>query len=124
MLHRSLGAGSFAGFWNYWNPIWGYGLARYVDSPLRRVVPPAVALIMTFVVCGGLHDLVIIAIRGSMTLLFTSWFLFLGVGVVLGDAVGMDLSSRPWWIRACVNLIYVGVCLAVSVMARRALGIP
>ena len=23
MLHRSLGAASFAEFWQYWNPIWG-----------------------------------------------------------------------------------------------------
>ncbi|MCB0198341.1 MAG: hypothetical protein KDJ65_40755, partial [Anaerolineae bacterium] len=25
MLRRSFGAASFAGFWQYWNPIWGYG---------------------------------------------------------------------------------------------------
>jgi D-alanyl-lipoteichoic acid acyltransferase DltB (MBOAT superfamily) len=124
MLHRSLGAGSFAVFWQYWNPVFGYGLARYVQSPLLRVVPPAVAVLVTFVVCGALHDLVTMAIRGSATFLFTPWFLLLGVGVVAGRAMGMDLTSKPWLIRACVNLTYIGVCLAVAIVARRVLGIP
>ena len=124
MFHRSFGAGSFAGFWQYWNPIWGYGLSRYVYSPLKRVLPPTASLIMTFVVCGALHDLVIMAIRGSATLLFTSWFFLLGVGVVFGRTVGMDYSSRPWLVRACVNLTYVGACLAGALIARRVFAIP
>jgi hypothetical protein len=33
MLHRSFGAASFAAFWQYWNPIWGYGLGKYVYTP-------------------------------------------------------------------------------------------
>jgi len=45
MLQRSFGAASFAGFWQYWNPIWGYGLGKYVYSPLRRVLPAVIALI-------------------------------------------------------------------------------
>jgi len=79
---------------------------------------------MTFVVCSALHDLVIMAIRGSATFLFTSWFFLLGVGVVLGRTVGMDYSSRPWLIRAFVNFTYVGACLAVTVIARRVFAIP
>lgn len=119
MLHRSLGAGSFAGFWQYWNPVWGYGLARYVYAPLRRVLPLTAALLVTFVVCGALHDLAIMVVRGSATLLFTPWFFLLGVGVVSGRAVGMDFSGRPWLIRACVNLTYILACLAVTLIARR-----
>ena len=124
MLYRSFGAGSFSGFWQYWNPIWGYGLSRYVYSPLKRVFPPTASLIMTFVVCGALHDLVIMAIRGSATLLFTPWFFVLGVGVVFGRAVGMDFSSRPWLFRASANFIYLGACLAVTLIARRVFAIP
>lgn len=124
MLYRSLGASSFAGFWRYWNPIFGYGLARYVNTPLRRVLPSALALIMTFVVCGALHDLVATSIRGSVTLPFSTWFLVLGVGVVLGGAVGMDLSDRSWATRASVNLTYLVVCLVVAIVVRRVLGIP
>ena len=30
MLRRSFGAGTLAGFWQYWNPIFGYYLAHSV----------------------------------------------------------------------------------------------
>ena len=124
MLDRSLGARSFAGFWQYWNPVFGYGLAKYVHSPLLRVVPPAAAVIVTFAVCGLLHDAVTMGIRGSPTFLFTPWFTLLGVGVVLGRAVGMDLSSRSWAGRATVNFTYIVVCLSLALVVRRVLSIP
>lgn len=74
MLMRSFGAGSFGRFWQYWNPIFGYGLGKYVYSRLRRFLPPALALITTFVVSGGIHDLVTMAIRRSGAFLFTLCF--------------------------------------------------
>ena len=49
MLVRSLGAGTFAKFWQYWNPIWGYALGRYVYKPLNRILPSSVSLILTLV---------------------------------------------------------------------------
>ena len=124
MLRHSFGASSFAGFWQYWNPIWGYGLGKYVYSPLQRVLPMAIALIMTFVVSGGIHDLVIMALRRSVTFLFTPWFFVLGVGVVLGRAVGMDLSNRPWWVRAGINFAYLVIGLVITIIAKRVLAIP
>ena len=45
MLRRSFGARSFAGFWQYWNPVFGYCLGRYIFVPLKRVSPPSVALV-------------------------------------------------------------------------------
>lgn len=124
MLHRSVGAGSFGGFWQYWNPVFGYALGRYVYAPVRRVLPSTVALILTFVVCGALHDVVTMGIRGSLAFLFTPWFLLLGVGVVFGRAVGLDYSGRPWAIRAAINLAYIFSCLALALVARRILSIP
>ena len=120
MLHRSLGASSFAGFWQYWNPIWGYGLGRYVYSPLQRVLPSTIAFVLTFVISGGIHDLATMAVRWSGAFLFTPWFFFLGVGSVLGRALSMDLSRRPWVVRAGVNLIYTAVCLGLTFTAKRA----
>jgi hypothetical protein len=119
MLHRSLGASSFAGFWRHWNPVFGYGLGRYVFSPLRRVVPAAVALVATFVFSGAIHDLVTVAVRGSMAFLFTPWFFFLGLGVLAGATAQMDLSGRPWLVRAAANIAYVAACLA-AVLALKA----
>ena len=121
MLRHSFGASSFAGFWQYWNPIWGYGLGKYVYSPLQRVLPIAIALIMTFVVSGALHDLVTMALRRSVTFFFTPWFFILGVGVVVGRAVKMDLSNYAWWIRASVNLIYLILGAILTIIAKRGL---
>jgi len=123
MLHRSFGAGSFAGFWQYWNPVFGYVLGRYVFSPLRRVLPSAPAVIATFLVSGAFHDVVTMAVRGSVAFLFTPWFFFLGVGVVLGRAIRMDLSRSPWPMRAGVNLAYLLVGLALALVAKGVLAI-
>ena len=124
MLHRSLGAGSFAAFWQYWNPIFGYYLAKYVDSPLRRIVPRSIALVLTFAICGALHDVAATAVRGSVGFFCTTMFFFFGVGVLVGRWAGLDFSSLPWPARAGINLTYLLSCLALTFLARRALGIP
>lgn len=124
MLQRSFGATSFAGFWQYWNPIWGYALGKYVFSPLKRFLPPAIALIMTFVVSGSLHDLVTMALRRSVTFFFTPWFFVLGVGVVLGWVTGMDLSNRSFSVRVAINFAYLAIGIAITILVKKALAIP
>ncbi len=124
MLLRSFGADSFAGFWQYWNPIWGYYLGKFIYSPLVRVFPAAIALISTFVVSGLIHDLVTMGISRSITFFFTPWFFLMGIGVVLGRVTGMDLSNRSWLTRAIVNLIYLVVGIALTLIAKGFLAIP
>lgn len=119
MLYRSLGAPTFAGFWHHWNPVFGYALGRYVFAPLKLALPPAAALVATFVVCGAIHDLVTMAVRGAPAFLFTPWFFFLGIGVLLGRAAGLDLSGWPWPVRAAANLGYVAACLGVTLAIGR-----
>ena len=116
MLHRSFGARSFAGFWQYWNPIFGFCLGKFVFAPLKKVFPSSISLILTFVVTGIIHDLVTMAVRKDIAFLFTPWFFFLGIGVVLGKAAGMDLATSSWTVRAAVNSIYLGVCLALAIL--------
>lgn len=96
----------------------------YADSPLQRVLPRAMALVLAFVLSGALHDLVMMAVRGSVTPLFTPWFFLLGSGVVLGRSVAMDFSSQPWLIRAGINLTYIFACLALTLTPRRVFSIP
>jgi len=112
MLHRSFGASSLAGFWQYWNPIWSYGLGKSIYVPLQRLLPAWAALIMTFVVSDGIHDLVVTAIRQSIVSLLTPWFFLLGLGVDPGRVAKMDLSKRAWSIRA--RSILSASCLASS----------
>lgn len=116
MLSRSFGAASFAAFWRHWNPIWGYGLRRFVHQPLRRLVPPAIAVLATFVVSGALHDGVATLVRGSTTLVMTPWFLLLGIGAYVGRLTGMDLSRSPWPWRATINLTYLGGSFAAALL--------
>ena len=121
MLVRSLGAGTFAGFWRHWNPIFSYGLGRFVYRPVRRVTPAAIALLVTFAASGAIHDAVALAFWGSTAFLFTSWFVVLGA-VVLGEqAMGWDAAERPWWLRAVKNLAYLAAG-QLLVLAVRAVG--
>ena len=116
MLHRSFGATSFDGFWRYWNPIFGFYLGRYVFAPLKKFMPPYLALVITFVVCGAIHDLVTMAVRRDVAFLFTPWFFLLGIGVVLSKATHMDTGRYSWPIRAVINTVYLGACLALAIL--------
>ena len=107
MLNRSLGAGKFSIFWQYWNPIWGYYLGKYIFKPLRFIFPPALSLIITFVVCGFIHDLAIMLLKWKFTLLLTPWFLFMGLSVILGDYAKIDYSKFPWIARAAINILVI-----------------
>lgn len=114
MLSRSFGASSFAAFWQHWNPIWGYGLGRFVYAPVRRRAPAGVAVTATFLVSGAAHDIAVTLVRGSPTFVVTPWFLLLGIGVVVARATGMDLSRRPWWVRVAANAAYLAGCLVTT----------
>ncbi len=119
MLRRSFGASSFAGFWQHWNPIFGYGLARYVYAPLRRRIPASLALIMTFIACGALHDAVTMAVRGAAAFFFTPWFFFMGLAVALGTGFGLNFAQRSWAVRGAINTTFIGLCLLLTLLLRR-----
>jgi hypothetical protein len=114
MLNRSLGAGKFSIFWQYWNPIWGYYLGKYTFKPLKFIFPPALSLIITFVVCGFIHDLALMILKWKFTLLLTPWFLFMGLSVILGDYAKIDYSKSPWIARAAINILVISSCLLIA----------
>mgnify|MGYP001822686734 CR=1 FL=1 len=118
MLNRSLGAGKFSIFWKYWNPIWGYYLGKYIYKPLKFIFPQALSLIITFVVCGFIHDLAIMLLKWKFTLLLTPWFLFMGVSVILSDYAKIDYSKFPWIVRAGINITILFVCLFLAYQIR------
>lgn len=119
MLRRSFGARSFAGFWRYWNPIFGYYLGKYVYNPASRFAPRWLALMFTFLICGGLHDIVTLLFRGTTQFLFTFWFFFFSLGVIIGEKMRMNMVQRPMWLRAAVHLTYLSICLILAVSVQR-----
>ncbi|MBJ7881969.1 hypothetical protein JEM65_15135 [Gelidibacter salicanalis] len=114
-LHRSLGAKNFSTFWNYWNPIFGYYLGIYVFKPLKNVFPNAVALVLTFIFCGLLHDAVTTLYRGKISLFFTIWFLIMAIAVLITQFLKQNYSKHIWIIRAVVNLGIIGICFLLTV---------
>jgi hypothetical protein len=118
MMINSLGAGKFSKFWVYWNPIWNYYLGKYIFKPLKIIFPPALSLILTFIFCGFLHDLVIMLLRWNFEILLTPWFLLMGFCVVLGDYAKIDYSKFTWIIRASINILIISSCLFIAYQVR------
>ncbi|WP_282121798.1 hypothetical protein [Algibacter mikhailovii] len=118
MLIRSLGAGKFSIFWQYWNPIWGFYLGKYIFKPLKLILPQTISLIITFVVCGFIHDLVIMLLKWKFILFLTPWFLFMGLAVILSDYAKMDYSKFPWIVRAVINIAIILGCLILACQIR------
>jgi hypothetical protein len=114
MLTRALGAGKFSIFWQYWNPIWGYYLGKYIFKPLKAIFPPALALLLTFAVCGFIHDLALMLLKWKFTLLLTPWFIWMGLCVVLSESTKMDYSTLPWIARAAINVLVIASCLLLA----------
>ena len=71
-------------------------------------------LVITFVVSGAVHDAVASAVTGRWVFILTPWFFFMGLGVVIGQAMRINYSHFAWPVRAFINIGYVGVCLALA----------
>ena len=115
-LKRSLGAGSFYLFWQYWNPIWGYYLSRNVMKPLARLLPTWLATVMTFAVSGGLHDLAVILFKWKLTFFFTPWFVLMSILVLFTKRFGISYHKYRWIIRASLNIAFIAACLALTMV--------
>ncbi|UWX54598.1 hypothetical protein NYZ99_17235 [Maribacter litopenaei] len=114
MLTRSLGAGKFSTFWKYWNPIWSYYLGKFIFKPLKKILPAAPSLLLTFIICGFVHDVIIIMVRSKIILLFTPWFFFMGCFVLLTNWLKLDYSNLQWPLRALINLLFILGCLYLA----------
>lgn len=115
-LHRSLGAKNFADFWNFWNPIFGYYLGLKVFKPLKKHIPDGFALVITFIFCGMVHDVVTTFMRGKLSLFFSAWFLLMGMAVLISKYTRYDLSNKKWLFRAFLNVAIIGLCLSLTLL--------
>ncbi|MCK0107880.1 hypothetical protein MWU58_01110 [Flavobacteriaceae bacterium S0825] len=115
-LYRSLGAKSFTIFWNFWNPIFGYYLGKRVFKPLKIYFPASLALVLTFIFCGFLHDVVTTIIRGSISIFFSVWFLFMAIAVMTTQYLNHDFKEKTWSVRALINVSIIGFCLSLTIL--------
>ena len=113
-LYRSLGAKNFSAFWNYWNPIFGYCLGKYVFKPLKKEIPVVIALLCTFICCGLMHDLITTIYRAKISLFFTIWFTIMGFAVLITKYLKHDFSKQKWIFRALVNLSIISLCFLIT----------
>ncbi len=118
-LYRSLGAKNFSTFWTYWNPIFGYFLGKKIFKPLKKTLPVSLSLVLTFIFCGLIHDAVTTLVRGEISLFFTIWFLFMGIGVLLSKTFNSNYSGKPWIFRAMINLSIIVSCLLITIYLNR-----
>lgn len=121
MFGRSFGAGSFAGFWRYWNPVYAYYLDRFCYRPLRRRLPRPLAALATFA-CSGffLHDLPFwwgVAVLKTRTLpipFVALWFALMGGLMLVEERTGLDYSARPLCLRVVINTAHIAAAALVA----------
>ena len=114
MLLRSFGAPSFPVFWHYWNPIWGYYLSRNVMRPIANFFPISLAIFITFLVSGALHDIAVSIIKWKTIFFFTPWFGVMGLMVIGSKGAGISYGHLIWPVRALINASFILISLGIT----------
>ncbi|MBK1688784.1 hypothetical protein [Rubrivivax gelatinosus] len=117
----ALGAGSFRGFWQHWNPLYGAVLQTLVYQPLRPRVGRAAAGLLTFAVSGWLlHDLPVnLIVHGAAPSrwwppIVTVSFVLCALLAQAGDRAGLRYAAWPAPARVLANLAQVAACGAAG----------
>ena len=120
-LGRPFGADTLAGFWRYWNPVWSYYLSYFCYRPLRSRVPRPLAVWLTFLFCGVVHDLpfvvgtFLVGGRGrSFTL--TVFFGLTGSLVLLAERVRISFARLPMGARWCTHSAALLACYRTALL--------
>jgi hypothetical protein len=114
-LGRPFGAESLSGFWQYWNPVWSYFLLFFCYRLLRKNLPRWLSVVLTFFLCGLLHDLpfgILSYAKAGRPPYFTiTAFLTLnGLLVVLSEKAGFRLAGMPAGIRWLTHVAILAGC--------------
>ena len=114
MFSRAFGAKSFPDFWRYWNPIWSYYLSRNVMKPLNTFLPQSLAIALTFIVSGLIHDVAVSIIKWKTIFLFTPWFGVMGLIVVISHQADISYGKLSWHVRVFINLVIIICSLGLT----------
>ena len=120
MLNRSLGADSFAKFWQYWNPIWGYYLGKFIYAPLKPHIGKGGATLATFTASGVLHDLAVMLLKWKLFFHITPWFFLMGLSVLITSKFQFRYKKLPWLARALINssFIFTNLGLVIAIKSQ------
>jgi len=113
-LFDSWGEPGFHQFWRVWNPGIGHLLFRlYLLLGGNRARP--IATMLVFILCGVLHDVLVMLIFRRPFVAFTAAFLFFGMLAAGNRFLEPMLQQERWprWLNALINIS----CLAVSIHA-------
>ena len=116
-LENAFGADSNASFWKYWNPIWGFYLAKYIYRPLNRYLPTTVSSIATFAVSGALHDLALGLLGLGWGKFLTIWFIVMGAYMNLSKFLNLHYTQFSFFIRAVINTSSIAFCFFLATLA-------
>lgn len=118
-LKLPFSATSFAKFWWYWNPVYGYYLYYYCYKPLASYLPRSIAVLATFVFSGVMHDIPFILLslfttKRMPSFTITVMFLFLGIVVVTTEKLNMSFRKVPEICRWVIHLSNIFLCWRMS----------
>ena len=104
---------SLRSFWKYWNPGFGFYLLYYCYKPIRKIMPHWISMIITFLICGLLHDLIYVVPMmimnggGFIFPFITVWFLIIAIGVLISEIVEIDLWKANKKLRPIFHFSYL-----------------
>ena len=102
IMHNPMRATSLGEFWGRrWNTAFHELASRFAFRPLRPVIGPTGATLLTFVVSGLIHELVISVPAGGGYGLPTGYFVLQGLGVAtertsIARRLGLGREWRGW----------------------------
>jgi D-alanyl-lipoteichoic acid acyltransferase DltB (MBOAT superfamily) len=117
-LNRAFTASSFGRFWQIWNPLFGFYLQLWLYRPLQRRFPQSLALWLTFVGNGMLHDAVTMLVRQDVALFFTPWFALMGAYVLIERRLEIRLDAGKPVVAICYHSSLLMVSAALSAFVR------
>lgn len=112
MFLRPFVSSSFKSFWKYWNPSWGYFLLFYCYKPVKSVLPHWVALIITFLISGLIHDIIYIVpmMINQIRFIFpfiTVWFLIISIGILVTEYLHINFNKVSLMFRPAFHFGYL-----------------
>ena len=77
------------------------------ESPLKKICYPYLAIVFTFSFSGFIHDLVGLLIYSKMSFLFTTWFIIMGIVVVIFKGNRLFYKTQKKAFNCGLNVILI-----------------